>query len=191
MIRNATLVDYQAIENIHDKSIIDLEHLSDPQYQYRIQRTGFLLGTDEGITTTQLINNNEEFLVYEADDKVVGYLSCSHEEKFIDDEYKTWFNSELRKIYYNDPHATCMYTISVDSKIHNMGVATELLNELINRLRSKGFTHLFSIVTISPVTNIPSLLWHTKNGFIRIAMGKPRTLFKIDHYAAVLLCRQL
>ncbi|MDQ3099300.1 MAG: GNAT family N-acetyltransferase [bacterium] len=191
MIRNTTINDLESLDTIKNKVKLDPARLDDCEYQYTIQKTGFLLGSDEIYDAKALLNKAEEFLVLEEGNKIKGFISCDHEDKYLDDEYKTWFSEDAKSIYYSDPKATSIYAVAVDLECAQSGVASSLLGALEQRLMQKGFRYLFSIVTMSPVTNCPSLLFHSRNNFKRVAMGRPRELFGLKNFASVLLMKEL
>jgi N-acetylglutamate synthase-like GNAT family acetyltransferase len=116
---------------------------------------------------------------------------ADHSNKFLDDEYKTWFDPELKDIYYHSSAAMNMHTLAVHPHSKQTGVATALSTELERQLLTKGITYLFSIITIGPLTNCPSLLLHTKLGFERVAMSRPRDMFNLKNYLSVLLCKRI
>jgi GNAT superfamily N-acetyltransferase len=192
-IRKATLGDLDSLNTIHASVILDRSQLKDVAYQADIQNKGFLLGTDDPHDIAEEISNAHQFLVAEEENKLLGYAIADHreEEQYYDDEYKTWFDLSLKELYYNSPKAMSLSTIATDPSIIKKGVATSLLKSLEEQLLGEEFTHLFSIVSIAPLTNCPSLLWHTRNGFQRLAMGKPRRLFELDNYSAILFYKEL
>lgn len=192
-IRRATLEDLDSLNNIHTKVILDRSKLGDASYEADIQNKGFLLGTDDPHDIAEEITGAHEFLVFEEENKLLGYAIADHreEERYYDDEYKTWFDLALKELYYSSPKAMSLSTIATDPDSIKKGVATALLKSLEYNLLGERFTHLFSIVSLAPLTNCPSLLWHTKNGFKRLTMGKPRKLFELDNYSAVLLYKEI
>lgn len=193
MIRNAIPTDLKRLQEIYRNVTIDRSKLGDPVYETTIQQNGFLIGTDEPHTLVEELTGAHHFLVSEDNDKILGYMIADHrqEQKYYDDEYKTWFDQSLKEIYYSDPKSMSLSTVAVDRKSSGKGIATDLLMYLEESLRKENFTHLFSIVSLAPLTNCASLLWHTKQGFKRMAMGRPRRLFELDNYAAVLMYKKL
>lgn len=193
MIRLATSSDLDNLQTLHNKVILDMVKFGTPAYDAAIQKSGFLLGTDEPNSLANDLENGYKFLVYEENGKILGYLNADHrmEQRFYDDEYKTWFNTELRDFYYQSPKGMSIATVAVDPDSSVCGIATSLLNELESYLKKDGYEYLFSIVVLAPLTNCASILWHTKNGFKRLGMGRPRRLFELDNFASVLLYKKL
>lgn len=190
--RKAALQDIPQILSVYESVKLDRTRLGNAEYETRIQKEGFLLGSDDAETYKKLISEAPSFLVAEEDGKIVGYIIADHREKFYDDEYKTWFDLKLKEIYYNSPKAMTIATVAVDPGYGRRGLATTLLKKLKKELKSQGFKHLYSIITLAPVTNCPTVLWHAKNDFKKIAMGRPRErLFDLEWYVGVLLYREI
>lgn len=192
IIRKALQTDIEGIMRVYKKERLDRSQINQRDYLVDVQKRGFLLGLDSQEIYQRLINEAHLFLVAEADQKIIGYLIADHREKFYDDEYKTWFDLELKEIYYHHPRAMSISHLAVDYDYSRQGVATILFQKLIAVLKDEGFKHLFSIITLAPLTNCPTIVWHTKNGFRRIAMGRPREmLFDLKWYVGVLLYRSM
>ncbi|MEK7165787.1 MAG: GNAT family N-acetyltransferase [Patescibacteria group bacterium] len=193
MVRKARVTDIKSILNIYNKVKLDRGRLGDVLYESEIQKNGFLLGLDTSDTFIKEVNEAYMFIVDEDGDKIVGYLIADHseEQKYYDDEYKTWFDPELKNFYYQNPKGMTLASIAVDPQYGRKRIAAGLLSCLEDRLIKESYQYLFSIVTLAPVTNCPSITWHSKNGFKRLAMGKPRRLFDLDNYSGILLCKHL
>ncbi|MBP9781757.1 GNAT family N-acetyltransferase [Candidatus Woesebacteria bacterium] len=193
MIRKAEQKDLEKLKILYDKVTVDRSQLGDSMYEANIQKQGFLLGTDDPYSLNEELENAYEFLVAEHDGDVVGYLVADHrpEQKFIDDEYKTWFDNNLKDFYYNSDEGMSLSTIATDPQSMHKGVATELLRCLEEKLKLNNFKYLFSIVIVSPLTNTPSIVWHTKQGFKRLAMSRPRQLFGWDNHVSILFVKEL
>ncbi len=191
MVRQAIKDDLRQIFALYGKVKLEREKLGDPKYEADIQKRGFLLGLDDEHALAKEIDESFLSLVALESNAVCGYLIADHRDKYTDDEGKTWFNSELKNVYYHDPHSMSITTIAVDPHWSEKGIASELLSTVEAELRARAFKHLFSIVTIAPVTNCPTIVWHTKNGFRRLAMGQPRKLFNLENYSGVLLHKEI
>src|SRR5438309_2228175 len=137
MIRNATTDDFEQLFNIYQKLSINREKLEETRYQAVVQRDGFLLGIDDNESFKKLINEAFCFLLAEEDNKIIGFIIADHRDKFIDDEYKTWFDPESKNIYYKSPNATTISAVAVDPQASSKGVASSLLSELENKLLEK------------------------------------------------------
>ena len=186
MIRKATVTDINFIFEIYSSYCIDEKRVDHADYQYEIQKTGFLLGLNNKKTIKDLIKTADLFLVDDYNTKIRGYVIFNKEKDFKDDNFKIWLDISSKKRYYNDPSAISIYEIAINKEYKAKGVASELLIRSEQILKKKGIKIIYSIVTIAPLTNCPSLLFHHKNGFRRVAMGIPRTLFKLKNYSSIL-----
>ena len=193
MIRDAITKDLEELQQLHNKVQLDISKLGDTEYETEVQKKGFLLGTDEAHDMIEELDKAYKFLVYIEDGKIIGYLIADHrlEQKFYDDEYKTWFDDNLKDFYYSNDKGMTIATIVVAPESAGKGVATSLLNHLEATLKQDKYEYLFSIIVMSPVTNTPSVIWHTKSGFKRLAMGRPRRLFELDNFASVLMYKKI
>lgn len=191
MIRAAQLSDLSQIWHIYQSVTLDRSRMDDPAYQYQLQKNGFLLGQDTRVDLQRLIIEADLFLVSVDGDQLNGYIIADKSDTFQDDEYKTWFDETVKDIYFNSPSIMCIHTLAVNPDSNHTGVASQLLAEFEQQLKLKGITHLFSIITLGPLTNCASLLFHTKRGSKRLAVSRPRRMFELDHYASVLLYKQL
>lgn len=190
-IRKAIHQDTTQIIAIYRKVALDRSRIGDTTYETSIQKHGFLLGLETPEEYAKLITDAHLFLVAEEDKHILGYIIADHREKYYDDAYKTWFDEKAKDLYYHDQHATTIGWVAVDPKVSTKGIASALEHEFEHMLKQEGIRYLYSIVNIAPVTNCPSLVFHTKMGFRRIAMGRPRPLFGLDNYAAVLFFKEL
>lgn len=190
-IRPAKSTDIEAIYTIYEKVSLDRSQLGNVAYETEIQKKGFLLGLENKSHYEKWLQEAYLFLVVEEDGKIIGYIVGDHREKYYDDEYKTWFDEKLKDLYYHSPHAMTVSCIALDPEYSKKGIASGLLTALEEKLRAEKYKYLFSIITMAPVTNCPSLLFHTKKEFRRIAMGRPRRLFELDNYVGILLCKNL
>lgn len=190
-IRIAVPEDLPAIYSLYSRIALDHSRLGNVSYEETIQKQGFLMGIDTKEDITKTITDAHHFLLAYTNDQLVGYLVTDHKEKFYDDEYKTWFDPGLKDRYYHDPKSMSIQALVVEPTFGRQGIATRLLAEELFTLTSQGFTHLFSIITLAPITNCPTIAWHTKHGFKRMAMGRPRRLFDLDNYVGVLLYKSL
>ncbi|HZZ98541.1 MAG TPA: GNAT family N-acetyltransferase [Candidatus Saccharimonadia bacterium] len=193
MVRLATKDDVATLEIIHEAVTLNRTKIDDPIYAEAIQRKGFMLGNDSPHAIEHEIEQAYCAVVCERNGNIVGYsfADVRIEQKFSDDEYKTWFDLKLKDLYYNDPKIITLADVVVHPDFAGQGIATEMLGFVADKLKTEQFTHLFSIVTIAPLTNTASLLWHTKRGFHRLSMGRPRRLFELDNYAGLLLYKKL
>src|SRR3989338_2256201 len=94
MIRSANKNDLSSLQTIYNKIKLDRNKLGNPVYEAEIQKRGFLLGTDDPHSLKDELSNAYDLLVYEHEGSIQGYLIADHreEQKYYDDEYKTWFD---------------------------------------------------------------------------------------------------
>ncbi len=170
---------------------LNRELLYDKNYRYRIQKEGFLLGLDTKDDLQQFISDDNLFLVYENDHQLRGYLMIDYKKDFLDDEYKMWFDGNGKHLYYDLSLGASLNTVAVDRSSREKGIAFQLLSEAEQQLKKTGVKNLFSIITSAPITNCASLLFHTKMGFNRLAVSKPRKMFELDNYCSTLLYKAI
>lgn len=191
-IRKARESDIEEIWNIYQKVKLDRNRLGDSEYETKIQRKGFLTGLDSKEDIANQINNSWLFLVAEEDKKIVGYTVLDQTREYKDDEYKTWFDMSMKDIYYSNPKILAIMSLAVDPDHSDKGVASGLFQHLEQTAKSFGFEYLFTVITVSPVTNCPMISWRTKVGFKRLAMGRPREeLFGLKWYSSLLMYKKL
>ncbi len=58
----------------------------------------------------------------EENGEIIGYIIADHKDKYIDDEYKTWFDLNAKELYYNSPHAMAVATLAVKPKSSKKGL---------------------------------------------------------------------
>lgn len=193
MIRPFHPADFDQIIKIYNSVKLDRTKLGDPLYEASVQKNGFLLGLDTPEDIKTEIEKSYLTLVSENNGQVDGYLIADHgaDQLYVDDEFKTWFYPDLKDIYYSSPACMTINTIAVDPTSSQKGIATALYNELLKILLGKNFEYLFSIVSLSPLTNCPTIIWHTRQGFCRFAMSRPRKLFNLENYSGTLLFKKL
>jgi len=193
MIRDAITKDLEELQQLHNKVQLDVSKLGDTSYDTEIQKKGFLLGTDEAHDIAEELDKAYKFLVDIEDGKIIGYLIADHrlEQKFYDDEYKTWFDTSLKDFYYSNTKGMTIATVVVAPEMAGKGIATRLLSHLETVLKQDAYEYLFSIIVMAPVTNTPSIIWHTKSGFKRLATGRPRRLFELDNFASILMYKKI
>jgi N-acetylglutamate synthase-like GNAT family acetyltransferase len=191
MIRKATQKDLDSIYQLYLCIALDRSRLSDVAYQASIQNNGFLLGREDEKHFEKLIDESIQFLVSEDKNTINGYIVADHRDKYRDDKYKTWFDQTAKERYYSSPQSVSIESLGVKKENFRTGVATVLLRELEKQLKGKGYHYLYSIVTMTPFTNYPSVSFHSKNGFQRISVGRPRRLFDLDNYSSALYFKLL
>ncbi len=190
-IRLAKTDDLPQLFDLYKGSILDRELLYDRNYRYRVQKDGFLLGLDTKKDLEQLIADSGLFLVSEEQSEILGYVITNHSVEFLDDKYKTWFDEEIKTVYYKSPKSISIHTLAVHPNYRSTGVASRLLLELEKTLKEQGIKYLFSVISLSPLANRASLLFHTRHCFKRLAMSSPRKLFELDNYSSVLMYKKI
>jgi GNAT superfamily N-acetyltransferase len=188
MIRQAQLEDYEDIEEIKNSLRLDIHNIKSPQYRYDIQRQGFLMPGDFSLDNlAQEVNHL--FLVYEENGKVLGYFHVN-DERMENDSGTHWYDPKLKKDYFSLPHA-CIGGLAVSPKNTRHLIATKLLEEGCKILKNQLYLNLFSFISVSPLMNIPSLLFHERMGFDRIMISDPESLFGLQNYQCFLYRKQL
>lgn len=192
-IRKFELSDLDQIYGIYQKVSLNRNKIGNSEYETLIQKNGFLLGLDTKVDLEKEIIEANHVIVAEDNNKIVGYLIAddSDYQKFDDDEYKTWFDLDLKKIYYTDQKVITLASIAVDPDFGMQGVGKLLFDNLLIWLKENNFEYLFSIMTVAPLTNCATILWHTKMGYKRLAMGRPRKLFNLENYVGILMYKKL
>ena len=188
MIRQVKNEDFQSIKRLQKPLVLDVNRLDDDTYRWQIQENGFLVG--EYTEADFKKDLNKIFLVYEISTLASGYIRIDEKQEYQDNEKKVWLRQDLKTIYYTSPHAE-IGALAVSQENRGKGVATELLNEAVNQVKGKGVSHLFSIVTFAPVTNFPSMMFHEKYGFERVAFSLPSRLFGLESYQSILYGKRL
>src|SRR5581483_4070259 len=180
MIRQVRPDDFATVKTIKVSSELEPSKIDDVHYRLTVEKSGFLLpGYDE----TDFINDLHKIhLVYEEDGNILGFIRIDEEQEMPADADTTWFRPDLKDIYFAKPHAD-IGGIGVRSHVSKKGIASELLRGAIDFVREKvNVDYLFSFVIVSPVTNIPSLLFHEKNGFERIATVRFDEMFALKNF---------
>lgn len=188
MIRQAEVADFEAVTHVRESLALDIGRLDDPAYRLQIQRSGFLL--PGGSTEEEFTSASVNYGLAERDDKVIGYVRVESEQDISEGEITHWHRPEMQEVYYTDPHAY-VWGIGVLPELKGQGVAAELLEAAEKRTRAQGIPWLFSEIVASPVTNIPSMIFHEKNGFQRVAIGMPREHLDMRGFHEVLYAKQL
>ncbi|MFA7301541.1 MAG: GNAT family N-acetyltransferase [Candidatus Shapirobacteria bacterium] len=192
-IRKFELSDLDQIYGIYQKVSLNRNKIGNSEYETLIQKNGFLLGLDTKEDLEKEIDKANYVTVAEENNIIVGYLIAddSDDQKFNDDEYKTWFDNDLKTIYYYNQKVMTLATIAVDPEYGGKGVGKILFEELIQWLKNNNYEYIFSIMTMAPLTNCATVLWHTKMGYKRLAMGRPRKLFNLENYVGILMYKKL
>jgi ribosomal protein S18 acetylase RimI-like enzyme len=139
----------------------------------------------------KLIDDAFLFLVLEENSQIKGYCIAVKEKEFHDTENKVWFDLRAKKLYYEDKGALTIEAIAVSPQFLHQGVGSALLSEVEKEMIINKMHYLFSIISISPIENKASVLFHEKHHFLKIAESKKKTLFEIENYSAALYFKEL
>lgn len=187
MIRHATQSDFEKIEAIRAPYLLDVDRIEDPDYRWKMQKSGFI-GRMSAVEFAEDLHHL--FLVDEDNSGITGYLRIDRDHEYQDNDKKIWLQEKHKKTYFEGHHAEIgMIGVRIDMKGKGMG--RSLLEEAMNTLREKDIPFLFSIVVISPLTNFPSMMFHEKQQFQRVAVSRPHHHFEMDNYQSVLYRKPL
>ncbi len=184
-IRKAVSRDYSRILKIREPILSEAK--LPKKTLLDMQQSGFLIGQYARKDFNRDLS--ELFLIAEEKKKIVGYIVISKIKQYIDNENKKWVDTKFHPIYYSD-RSVELHVIFVSAKARQSGVGQKLLDRAIKKLNGK-YHYLFSIVTVGPIVNHPSLRFHLKNDFKVAALGKAQELFGIKDYQSILLIKKL
>jgi ribosomal protein S18 acetylase RimI-like enzyme len=188
MIRQAQIADFEAITKIYASLALDVPRLGkDSDYRLQVQQSGFLLSSEVGFQEFQ--QEMQGYTLFEDAGKLAGYI-CIEEEPEMSKEEWSWFRDDLKALYFSERRAN-LGRIGVLSTTKQRGIATALFQDAERRLRAKKVPSLFSFVVLSPVTNFPSMRFHEKHGFERVAVMEPCLLYGMDSYQAFMYGKKL
>jgi GNAT superfamily N-acetyltransferase len=189
MIRQAQKEDLENFMKFRTPLSIDVDKLQESKYKLEISRRGFLLpGYDENDFLEHL---KEIFLLdIEENGEINGYIRIDHVTPELNKENSFFYNDKLMEEFFKE-NAYETGAIGVREDMVGKGIGKNLLEQGIKILKEKGIKYLFAFVVISPITNYPSLMFHDKYGFERIAMLKPGIMFGMKNYQSVLFCKTL
>jgi GNAT superfamily N-acetyltransferase len=193
MIRPGRVDDYEAIKKLVCSVGIDRNQLDNRAYRVLLQKRGFLLfpSLEEKAFQAYL---QKLFLVYEDEGDVVGYTiidSEQEEEMEAGSSRLFWFQKELEPIYFAHPHATIKVIAALPAP-GRRGVGAALLQAAVERIKQRGaIPYLFSSVVSSPITNFPSMLFHEKMGFDRVAFTNYPEFHLLKNYQSILYGKRL
>ena len=187
MVRHVTEKDYDTIQEIRHPYILDIDNLSDQEYRWKMQKSGFV-GEFTPVEFKEDLHHL--FLVDEDKSGILGYLRIDSDREYKDNDKKVWFSEAFKQSYFEGNHAEIgMIGTREDAK--RIGVATGLLDFAMIELQKKKIPYLFSIVAISPLTNFPSMMIHEKWEFIRAAVSSPHHHFDMDNYQSILYAKTI
>jgi len=190
MIRQAQAEDYEAIKKIKSSLKIDHSKLDKREYRVSLQKNGFLVPSN--LEKSDFEKHLQKiFLVYEQESEIIGYIKIDTEQSMTKDSKPTWFHKAMESIYFSSPH-TEITPIAVSPAAKQKGVGTALLQEAIKRLQQrKEVLYVFSFIVLFPITNLPSMIFHEKSGFDRIAVTSYLDAYGLTNYQSILYAKRL
>jgi predicted GNAT superfamily acetyltransferase len=190
-IAPAKTTDIGGIKKIYEFFKLDVSRVGDPNYCNMVQQRGFTVSTGSSDDLGERLNSSTLLNVAKNNrGMIIGYIDISKEEYFPESaDDMIWLSKTAKQKYYHSDKAITLHHIASSSQ--NKGTATKLYYDAENRLKNSGYKYIFSIVTTSPLTNLPSIAWHTKNGFKRVCTHPPINLFGLKNYQSVLFCKKI
>ncbi len=189
MIRQAQVNDFDSICFILDQLSLQTQKLNDLAYILHIQQHGFVMPV--ALTKNEFQKQLQHiFLVHDIDGKIDGFLRIDEVQEVGAEDYIDWLKPEYKESYISQNHR-CIGKLAVLPSTERKGIATTLLREATTILKQSDIPYVFSFVAFSPVTNFPSMMFHEKNGFERIAISVSKHLYQMDNYRSFLYCKTL
>ncbi len=184
-----TRANYHFYRQLYLPYYVDLAKIEDPTYRNFLSTHGFLVGDPnppESMT-------NSPFFVFAKEGKtVVGAIRADRlSSKLYGEDYKlSWSGSKEIKDVFNREEGYELGVILVHPEYKQKGVGTALFEQLLSHMKEQKVPHLFSWVVYEP-KNLPSLAFHSKMGFSKVAHFSSRNSFGISNYQSVLFHRAL
>lgn len=192
MIRKATLDDLDLIYSLYKSYSLDISRIDDPEYATYVQMNGFLIDLENKQRFEERIKNNLLFNVFYQSREILGFVVVNKEIYFPKEaDNIIWFDKRLKDAYFHSDKSTVLHEIIVDRYHTRKGIGSQLLEFSIKKLGGLGYTDLFSIVATGPLTDCPSILFHTKSKFKRACVTKPIDLFGLKNYESLLFHRDI
>lgn len=192
MIRKATSEDIDSIWSIYSSIVFDVNKIDNHEYSSTAQKNGFIISESTKEEVASRITSSQDFQLYEEGGEIQGFLDINKETYFPEEaDNIIWFDENLKEEYFHGNNNTALHLIALNQNARNKGIASSLFNTSLNKLKDSNLKYLFSIITIGPVTNCPSLVWHEKNGFKRVCVTMPIELFGLKDYMSLLLCKTI
>ncbi len=192
MIRKALPSDSKKLWLLKQAFVLDVSKVDDISYCTQIQHDGFFISSETEKEHKARITNSSIFNVYEKNNQPVGLIDINREIYFPEQaDNIIWFDQKLKQTYFEDEQSIALHQIVVAKEHQGKGIATGLFQASIRELFNLKIKHLFSIVTTGPVTNCPSILWHTAMGFNRACVTSPIDLFGLKNYSSLLFYKQV
>ena len=190
MIRKATVDDIPSIYKLSHQSALDLQKLEDFDYQLVIQKQGFAVVRYTIKDYKRLLETATYFFVYEEDNKIIGYIIVNSELN-CEDENRYWFDKSVKERVYS-AKTLLLYKIGVAVDFAGKSIATRLIKHIEKMMIADHYSGIVSIVTSNPLTNVPSILLHTKNEFNRVAVSiEPELHGGLENYTYLMFYKEL
>jgi ribosomal protein S18 acetylase RimI-like enzyme len=190
MIRQAQTEDYEAIQNMRNSLGIDCRKLDKREYRVFLQKNGFLLSSYLEKSDFEK-NSGKLILVYEQESEILGYIHIDTKQEMTQESKPLWFQKDMESLYFSLPHAD-IAPVAVSPGTRQKGVGTALFQEAVKRIKQrKDILYVFSFVAVSPITNVPSLIFHEKMGFDRIAVTGNKNAYGLENYQSILYAKRL
>lgn len=191
MIRKADQTDLDQIWQLHADYILDVSLVAEPKYGAEVQSRGFIVSESTKVDIAKRIDNSVIFNVYEENGRILGLIDINREIYFPEEAGNIiWTSNELKNSYFHRNDSIVLHYIAVDKGSKGKGISNKLFINAVNQLEATGFKDLFSIVTTGPLTNCPSIIWHTKMSFDRACVTMPIDLFGLKDYTSLLFHRK-
>lgn len=192
MIRDATTDDLDKIFHLYDSHSLDTKKVPDPHYAAQVQKNGFLVALEGKTDLLQRIEEDYLYKVYVENDIIRGFININTEIYFPEDaDNCIWFDETIKNSYFHSNTTLTLHEIIIDHENKRQGIGRKLLENSLTELKDNGYKDIFSIVTIGPVTNLPSILFHTKMGFKRACVTMPFDLFGMKDYMSLLFHKSI
>jgi GNAT superfamily N-acetyltransferase len=187
VIRKATSQDLDQIWGIYKDSALDVSKAGDPNYGAKVQKEGFVIETSDKEDLLRRIKTSRIFNVYIENGETLGFVDINKEIYFPKDaDNIIWLKPKAEDEYFHGKETITLHLIAADKSHQNEGIAKMLLEDAETKLKKAGITQLFAITTTGPLTNCPSITWHTKMGFERVCITLPIDLFGLKNYTSLL-----
>jgi len=192
MIRKALLSDLDSVYELYCSQSVDASQIRSSEYSTQIQKNGFIFPLENRETIKDQIQNHFLFKVYESDGKIIGFIDFNKEIYFPEEANNCiWLDKKLKDVYFHDDSSIALHEIVINKEHRGKGIGKKLLENAIDELSTKKYQHIFSIVALSPLTNCPSIIFHTKNKFERVCATMPINLFGLENYQSLLFYKKV
>jgi len=192
MIRRALLSDLDNVYDLYSIQSTDISQINNSEYSAQVQTNGFIVPLESKESIKDQIQNHFLFNVYESDGEITGFIDFNKEIYFPEEaDNIIWLDKKLKDVYFHDDSSIALHEIVVNKEHRGKGVGRKLLENAISELSSRKYQHIFSIVALSPLTNCPSIIFHTKNKFERVCVTMPINLFGLENYQSLLFYKKI